>query len=651
MKSKRLYALLLAVFLLAGCTGNISEPLETISTASETSLPTQETNKTTLPEVTLEAVNLLFSRVSSVAPKICVIDGRTAAFLTGSYKDKDFSNYQTNILLLDVYTDTVLAEATLEGEFELVTSYGDIIALGNEKKSRIILLDRALRQVHSFKVRTIDGILTSDRTYYYLWGSKLYSTDIASGDTQRIDMEQGMPLVELLGYDPEKNTLMCTAFVDPYADGTCPATIDLNTNRFVFLNTGFAAGALTDDGIYLQGDTERLATDVSYAVWNEGSLYTLPDFLVNNNTCSTWHIPGTNYLYRLNYDKRQMDCVAKAELFLLGEDLKVCDLPEPLNSVKAKQVLLLPDGNLLVLAVDRRSYQVYLICPDRLIFTPVVTPESDTLVFVDETVYEEYQHAAGKEEVDQQLNEVRQTADALEEAYGVTILMSNQCTAAAQSSGETITTTDRASLENEVFWIESALQDLEDALELYPEGFFRQFQNEAQERGVLILLVEDITDESNVIGICYTMGEWSIVAVDITSGEVLETYCHEFWHATEFKIIQDDPLYFENESWDAYNPEGYEYSYDTSPDYINDVENTLYNNEKNADIYFIDPYAKTNAYEDRARLMEYVMCSDYYASRIASIPALRAKLKIMSEAIETAFDTTGWDTPYWERFS
>ena len=59
---------------------------------------------------------------------------------------------------------------------------------------------------------------------------------------------------------------------------------------------------------------------------------------------------------------------------------------------------------------------------------------------------------------------------------------------------------------------------------------------------------------------------------------------------------------------------------------------------------------KTNAKEDRARLMEYIMCADWEARQMMDHPVLKAKLQILSDAIREAFDTEGWEDVRWERF-
>lgn len=656
MKGKRWVALLLTVLLLAGCNVQNGGSGQETTAATET-LPTQATAaatepvETTQPPLVLEAVTELFSRKTSSGVEICVLDYRTVALITGEYVGEGFSTYQTQVCLNDIYTDTPIAETVLNGEYKIVSSYADSIALSCEKNGHILILDRELKQTGEIKTKEYDGIVTSGTAYHYLWGNGLYCMDIATGEAQKVELKRELPLVELLDFDPLRNLLMCTAFVDPYTVGTCTAVIDLNTNSFAFLSSDYVTGELTQKGFYLQGESVLHKADAFYGSWESQTLNTMDDFCINDGKISTWHIPGTDYLYRLTYDKNQIDQVAKAELFRMGETFEVCKLPQPLDDVKAKLVLPLPDGNLLVLASNRRNYRVYLICPDQLTFTPAEAPQSAEISHVDETVYTVYEQAAVTGDVAGHLAEVREEADSLEEEYGVTILMSNQCAAAVKSSGMTVTTTDQANMNNEAAWIDSALDQMEEAFGLYPEGFFRQFRNEAQQKGILVLLIEEISDDLNIIGFHYVMGDWYIVAVDITSGEVLSTYCHEFWHATENKIQRENQLMLDDGSWSLYNPEGYTYSYDSTPGYINDLDNTLFNNEPDSNIYFIDPYGKTNPREDRARLMEFVMCSDYYATRISTIPALRNKLKAMSDAVREYFDTTGWDTPRWEKYT
>ena len=166
---------------------------------------------------------------------------------------------------------------------------------------------------------------------------------------------------------------------------------------------------------------------------------------------------------------------------------------------------------------------------------------------------------------------------------------------------------------------------------------------------MLILLVENFEgDERGVIGLCYEMYPWYTIAVDITTWEVYNTFCHEIWHATENRINDTTPGLLLPDVWDACNPEEFVYTYNTSISYIEDVEYTFFEETDSNRVFFVDPYAKTNPYEDRARLMEYVMCSKY-AEDILESPAMMMKLMIMSDTIRQAFDTEAWESVYWER--
>ena len=426
--------------------------------------------------------------------------------------------------------------------------------------------------------------------------------------------------------------------------------VDLDDGNTVLLIDNVTGGQMAEGGVCLQNyNKDGMYSDVKYLDWEEAALRSLPEFMPNDGTYSTWHISGSDYICQVTFDAVQKDKAVASDLYRLGETVAMCPLQELLDNAKINEILALPDGNLLALEVTRRGYTPYLICPEMLTFTEVSTPETDDIALVNETIRENYA-AELNCQLPEEFADVRQMADEIEETFGVTVLMSNQCAVPVTGADMKITTTDQANLNNESGQIENALKNLQKVLALYPSDFFRQFQNEAGERGLLVLLVENFTDNRNVIGLCYEMGEWNCVAVDITSGTPYSTFAHEIWHATENKIKSVNTDLLSNEKWDTCNPSGYVYSYDGSADYVHDVENTFFHEHNKNDVYFVDAYGKTNPYEDRARIMEYIMTSDKYARDMAEAPALRLKLKIMSDAIREVFDTEQWGKPHWERF-
>lgn len=66
-------------------------------------------------------------------------------------------------------------------------------------------------------------------------------------------------------------------------------------------------------------------------------------------------------------------------------------------------------------------------------------------------------------------------------------------------------------------------------------------------------------------------------------------------------------------------------------------------------MYFVDAYARTNAKEDRARIMEYVMANEDLAGALMQSPYITQKLEIMCQAIRNSFDTSAWGDLRWER--
>ena len=650
MKIRRLLCCLLLVTVLAGCTGQ-NKNIDTTEATEESTLSPETTSPTEPEEITLEAVNTLTYKASSQRPEVSVLDERTAAFLTVESVKGDYQKKTTTIQVWDLYTDTMTAECTMDGAYAIMDlSSGENVVLVDTENT-VLVLDRNLEELCRFACEDSTGVLTADLgTYYYLWGNSLYKLDTATGEAVPSMIAADLPLSEIQSYDAQENVLLMTAFVDPYTTATCMYGVDLDDGNTVLLMDNVTGGQMAEDGVCLQNyNKDGMYSDVKYLDWEEAALRSLPEFMPNDGTYSTWHISGSDYICQVTFDAVQKDKAVASDLYRLGETVAMCPLQELLDNAKINEILALPDGNLLALEVTRRGYTPYLICPEMLTFTEVSTPETAATPLVDVTIAENYA-AELNCQVPEKFAGLRQMADEIEESFGVTVLLSNQCSVPVTGADMTITTTDQAGLSNETGHIENALRNLRKLLALYPKDFFRQFQNEAGERGLLILLVEDFEDNRNVIGLCYQMGEWYTVAVDITSGTPYTTFAHEIWHATENKITSVNTDLLSNEKWDTCNPSGYVYSYDGSADYVHDVENTFFHEHNKNEVYFVDAYGKTNPYEDRARIMEYIMTSAPYAREMAEAPALRLKLKIMSDAIREVFDTEQWEKPHWERF-
>ena len=651
---RKMIALLILVLLLCGCVRQpdpTTVPTES-ATVPATSEPIEETLEPFVQEnVELEAVNKLSFCKTSESPAVAVLDERTAAFLTEEYANKDFSKRYTRIRVLDLHMDAVRREVLLEGEYTVMEhcTSGGWLVLSIQEEDLVLVLDADLQEVLRFQTEALNGVLSPDLgSYYYVWGSRLYCQNTESGVSALYEASYDLLLDEIWGYDPEENILLVSVFEDTYTANLCMGAIDLDNGGFSLLYRGITAGKMGQGGVILENKHEdQLSSDLYYGDWDDPELRILMDFLPNNMDFASWHIAGSDYLCKFTYDTTQVNIV-EFQLFRLGDTAEVCSLQSVFKGAKLNNAYTLPDGNLLFLAVSSRGYQPWVICPDQLEFVPAELEAEQGNPLVDQSILENY-HREPVFDLPESMDQVRAKADELEQTYGITILLSNQCALAASYCDMPIVTTDGAGLHDEVGAIEEALKWLEDVLEMYPEDFFRQFRNEAGERGLLVLLVEDIEPGSSVIGVSYSMGQWYPIAVDITSGQVRSTYAHEIWHATENRINDVAEGALDLEAWEDLNPAGFRYTGYTD-DYMWDTQYTYFYGDPQEEIYFVDPYGKTKGQEDRARLMEYVMCADWHGEKMMEHPVLRAKMELLCAAIREAFDTSTWGDVHWERF-
>jgi hypothetical protein len=192
-----------------------------------------------------------------------------------------------------------------------------------------------------------------------------------------------------------------------------------------------------------------------------------------------------------------------------------------------------------------------------------------------------------------------------------------------------------------------ALDTLEDALEVYPEGFFRQLRYGEVQRieihlaGTITTINEEYTD--TYVAFVQERYDSHVMVVDIFLADV-GTYYHEFSHIIdsflEWDAMQREDALFSDEIWCSLNPSwfsGYSYSYSWEQ-YVKDYS------------CFIDSYSTINPTEDRARVLEYAMVEydyDYYEEGTV----LAQKLAYYCQCIRDAFDTSGWpDTVLWEQY-
>ena len=183
--------------------------------------------------------------------------------------------------------------------------------------------------------------------------------------------------------------------------------------------------------------------------------------------------------------------------------------------------------------------------------------------------------------------------------------------------------------------IEESLEELEEALKLYPEGFFREFSKKGLY--LTVYLVDRFSTE-NVTGV--TDPRTNNVTISIaTAYPFADSFHHEVFHYMERYIKLNGGTF---SSWEVFNPSGFVYG----------QENLEYSfaNTLSIDSYFVNSYAETAADEDRASTFEYMMANRKAAFFEEEKPIMN-KAKYMADVIDLFFTTVNSTTiEYWERY-
>ena len=297
------------------------------------------------------------------------------------------------------------------------------------------------------------------------------------------------------------------------------------------------------------------------------------------------------------------------------------------------------------------QFRLAAIDPAQLTFTHITDAAAvESPLAVDTSLTEVYWNSLNGQPLPATLQEAREYADRLEERYGVTILLSAQAQEACDAVWDaTITTTDQWPLEDEPHAIARMLEALDRTLALYPDGFFRQMKNTMGEGGVRFMPVGHIENAVNAIGLTYETYGWQNIYIDVTIDAFDGTICHEIWHAIEGVLLTRNWDAINQEEWAACNPAGFSYNEDAETPDSNPERWTFFYEFSAQDVYFVDAYSRTNAKEDRARIMEYIMATEDVAGALVQSPAIAQKLQIMCRAIRENFDTSSWGELRWER--
>ena len=648
---QKLAAALLAALMLAGCVQTNPQPSTDPSGTTEPSVTTtptapSETEGTEppiteppieTPPPTLEPVTGLSCTKWKTYPDLLSLGGGIV-FASRNYYSADHNGIINSMELIDVYNDTLIASVTTNSAREpILQRFPDgAILTADTKSGTMYVYDSSLNLKDSFCVPSTEGFFSYDRTnYYFVDSDVLYRMDVSTGNRGRMSLEKDLRLESLLSIHPTEDLLLARVHLSPYTIDYGLALINAKTGKLRLLTDDLTHLWLTGDMFYgVEMNEQIYGYDVCYGSLSGGEVKRITTDVLGGDTVGYSVLPGSHLLLR-----RKAPDVGEwnTTLFDLASggtaaDMAKYDFADALFS----PIYLSEEQLILGLRKDGFFYTPTLIDPKALTFEEGLTPETvEWGHMVDCEVADRYWN---EPELPAALSELRAQADTIEKKYGVTILIGNQTADTCAYSGFTIQTSEDAAL------IQSALTKLDTALALYPNGFAGQFRNDAREGGLYFCLTGSIEDDLGAVGIS-RLNRWRYnLVLDITADDLDKTIHHEIWHAIEMRISTDS---FNTKKWSSCNPNGFSYygKYDKG---YRDLTRWTYTGGNGTGSYFVDPYARINGREDRARIMEYVMTTN--ATDLMKSSALRQKLQIMSDTIRRHFDTKGWTDVYWEQY-
>lgn len=609
---KRLLCILFTLFLLAGCTGNLPETTVPETTLPETTVPATE------PAIPwIDQVGSHWDRDGVLRELDLDVPGGlhyTSArefngdLLLWSSDSHLKDTYTLELCLLDLETGRVAASRKVDfSHYVSPQILGDRIYLTDGEAGTVLALNTGLETVKSYSFTPCEGNFymgANETLYIYHWDGALKAMDLATGEAAL--------LLEDVQADYLFGASECVtlSYADPLTGAERKMALDLTTGKM------------------LEPELDAKYSDISYSN-------------------GTWLCSGFEDGYTV-YLGRDGEEFLRAQLGYNA--LELLDGQTMLLTKDEGTVLSLHDLAGRSLAVATLTEMPYSYAATELIssnifggYFVVVTDHSGMIRLL---YWDVSKSGAGEDiafealpEPDAQEAAIRDRVAQISAAYGLNILVGNDCnTQFYDFTAEYVTDWEIVS---------QALDTLEDALQDYPEGFFRQLRYDGI-HSINIHLVGNIaatTEEYVHTYTAFVQYEYDrfTMGVDIFTAQE-QTYYHEFSHVIDSYLEWDsnhrENALFSEEGWNEINPlwfPGYTF------DYSQEVE--LFDNYS-----FIDSYSTIKPTEDRARVMEYAMV-DYGFYTFEDNDILIEKLRYYCRCIRDAFDTTGWpETVLWEQY-
>lgn len=351
----------------------------------------------------------------------------------------------------------------------------------------------------------------------------------------------------------------------------------------------------------------------------------------------------------LDFEERESfyDPIKDTVLLAGGGDVIISTTEEVIDNVPSGDDNTTNDGNTLpeknipiVEETPPISEEVVPVEPEPVVpvepeFVAPAIPEStppseDVVPSLPETpeVSEEQLKEENSEVITQNYNNnLRKT---IEETYGIVVKYGNETDGYKAGTMQAVSITD-------INVIKSGLEQLNEALLLYPKDFFREFGDE--NLNLKVYLIQRYST-ANVTGITELYGNNVTISISMDYS-FAESFHHETYHYIEHYI---ERMGGEFSIWNTYNPSGFVYGGDPNP-------NLSFNRTWDATVPFVNNYAQSDADEDRASTFEYMTASSKAVCYNSTEYPIWKKSSYMALMIDTYFDTVDSSViDYWERF-
>ena len=608
---KKILTILLLLLLLTGC--NALNPQSTEPEANSTELHTEPTVSW------IEAYAVPWDREGVLTElPLNIPDGMhygmmqefDGDLLLWGVDDHLIDNCIFELCILDLDSGEVIARKDFPlSEYTNPQILGNTLYLTEPTAGRVHALDKNLNILNTWNVDPMPGAWymgDKQRLYIFKDYECLYLYDLVTGLTYPVLEEN--PNVEYVSID---GSSLVIEYHSANTGATCFAVLDLFTGQL-----SFAPG----DNRYVTAS--YLGNDWLCSYYTENNIYHLSvdgedPVQITENNASLQLLDG-NYILKTTEDNAEMILYD-----LQGNGVSKCLISEREYGLGCIGPIWSDTFEGYFLPISDYSGN------RRLLFWDI-----SKRIATEPLLLERIPEPSEQEQV------IQERAQELGEKYGLIIMTGNQC--------DTVFDEFTATIATDYQQVNEALNTLDQALSVYPEGFFRQLRYN-NISSIQIQLISDLQAEgSGRYGgdyCAFTQPQWDyyLMVIDIDASDV-STYYHEFSHIIdsylEWESLEREDALFSEETWNSLNPKWFDgYSYDYGYEsYLDDYT------------YFVDTYATISPTEDRARVLEYAM-ADFGRWTFEDAKGLQKKLDYYCRCIRDAFDTTGWpEVLPWEQY-